>query len=139
EQILITSLGEGVAVKGTISAIAPAADLQTMTFPLEITIDNAERKIKSGMFGEVDLGQDRVKNAIIIPQEALVTIDGEKVVFVVKDGLAELRKVQTGIENDEMLQIKSGVAAGETVVTRGNASLRDGLQVEIRSDEQAED
>jgi len=139
EEVVITSLGQVEPIYGTISAIAPAADLQTMTFPIEITIDNANGKIKSGMFGEANLGQDHVQNAVIIPQEALVNIDGNKVVFVVKDGLAELRAVEIGIENDELLEVKSGVKAGEQVVTRGNASLRDGQQVEIRSNEQTED
>jgi len=119
---------------GTVTTVAPAADSMTMTFPIEITIDNAQNKIKAGMFGEVVLPVQTHKDVVVIPNSAIVTQDDQKQVFVVEstqDGLVcRLVKIETGLESDDMVEIISGIASGDKVVTKGQNQLQDGMSVQ---------
>lgn len=66
-----------------------------------------------------------------VPTAAVLVRNGQNVVFVVQDGQAVQRDVQTGLQNDGWTEILSGLEAGETVVTEGQTQLRDGLKVEV--------
>ena len=66
-----------------------------------------------------------------VPTAAVLVRNGQNVVFVVQDGQAVQRDVQTGLQNDGWTEILAGLEAGETVVTEGQTQLRDGLKVEV--------
>ena len=66
-----------------------------------------------------------------VPSASILDRGGKPTVFVVRDGKAFAREVQTGFQNDGWTEILSGLAAGETVVTEGQTQLRDGLPVEV--------
>ena len=66
-----------------------------------------------------------------VPSASILDRGGKPTVFVVQDGKAFAREVQTGFQNDGWTEILSGLAAGETVVTEGQTQLRDGLPVDV--------
>ena len=73
-----------------------------------------------------------VAPAALVPPGAVRNEDGKKVVFLVKDGHAERRAVTTGGTRGTDLEILAGLAAGDVVVVKGPANLRDGQTVEIK-------
>lgn len=132
-QVTIESASEEVFT-GTVTSVAPAANPTTMTFPIEITIDNIQGKIKAGMFGEVVLPVQTHTDVVVIPNSAILTQDDQKHVFVVEeaeDGLVcRLVQVETGLESDDMVEIVSGIVAADKVVTKGQNQLQDGIPIQ---------
>jgi multidrug efflux pump subunit AcrA (membrane-fusion protein) len=68
----------------------------------------------------------------LIPPDAVRDDSGKKIVFIVKDGHLERRAVTTGGTRGTDLEILAGLNAGDSVVVKGPANLRDGQTVEIK-------
>lgn len=114
---------------GVITAMPVAANA-TMTYPVEITIDNPEHEIMAGMFAEVDVVRSEAAEVLIIPKSA---VNNEGTVYVVENGKARAAAVECGMNDDDFVEIKSGIAAGDQVVTVGAYLLSDGAAVRIVS------
>ncbi len=112
---------------GVVTALPVAAN-QTMTYPVEITIDNPDHVIMAGMFAEVDIVRDEVQDSLIIPKRA---VDSNNIVYVVEGDTARAVTVETGMSDDENIEITSGLKAGDTVVTAGAYLLSDGAKVHV--------
>ncbi|CAH2215044.1 efflux RND transporter periplasmic adaptor subunit [Tepidibacter aestuarii] len=117
--------------QGKITALSPATASNSMTYPIKVEIDNKDRIIKPGMFANVNLVTDKKENVITVPSESVVIKDGESVVYTVKDNKAHINKVETGIDNGEIVEIKKGIKQGQVVVSKGQNYLEEGIKVEI--------
>jgi len=116
---------------GTVVRVYPELDRATRTRTVEAAIAG-DVKLVPGMFARIDVTTEVARGAITVPEGAvLINAKGESILFVVKDGAAQLRKVKTGIEGRGRVQIVAGVAAGEQVVVAGNEGLKDGEQVRL--------
>lgn len=122
---------------GRVREISPVVDPVSRTLELKISISNGAEVLKAGMFGEVRIITDEKSNIVKIPAECLVRRFGEESVFVVKRAeeedmaVAERRKVNSGIEIDQKLEIRSGLEPGEEVIYRGQTLLEDGSRVRV--------
>ena len=67
----------------------------------------------------------------VIPEEAVMTLDGKLTVYVVEDGTAHQRAVELGVRMSPRIEILSGVAPGEVVVVGGQHRLTDGARVSV--------
>jgi multidrug efflux pump subunit AcrA (membrane-fusion protein) len=75
-----------------------------------------------------------INNSVIVPEEAVVKMQGsgQKSVFVIEDGNVAVQTLVTiGRHFEDMYEILDGLSGGETVVTKGSVSLKDGAKVEI--------
>ena len=70
-----------------------------------------------------------------MPREALLTRDDRKVVFVYEGGRAKWRYVETGEETDEMVEVREGLAARDTLITAGHFNLTHNAQVIVVNEE----
>lgn len=130
-EVQVDALG-GRAVPGSIRRIFPAADSVSRLVPVEIAISSAERwQLKPGYSVRVTLQLDERDNALVIPTRAVVGAAGSQSVYVIRDGRAERRRVRVGLDVDGRMEVFEGLAAGDTIITTGNALLRDGAQVRI--------
>lgn len=129
--IVTTDVYLGVEFSGQVASIAPKAD-EAHTYPIEIRMSNSKQyPLKAGMFGKVSFTSIEKSDALIIPRSALIGSIKNPKVFVIKDGKAELRDVQTGADAGIKLEIISGLQAGESIVTNGQNNLRPGSKVTI--------
>lgn len=111
---------------GHVTKISPVVDLSTRTAPVEITVDNPEHILKSGMFVKVKLiVQSRQKTAVVL-KEAIIGKDPETYVFMVRDNKASLRKVALGFRQGSLYEVKEGLAEGDLVVIMGQQRLKEG-------------
>lgn len=118
--------------EGTVTNISPAADSQTMLYPVEIYIDNVDHRIKPGMFASVNLVLNKKENTISVPLNAVIEKNNEKYVYIVDDNnIAHKKIVETGIRNDTSIEILSGVKTGDLVVIKGQDFISDGSTVNI--------
>lgn len=118
--------------EGRIVRIAPVFREATRQARVELTIGNAERKLKPGMFIRVTVVLDRVADATIVPEKALTTRDGRTGVFVVSgDGRSvSWREVAVGIREGDRVQV-DGEGLNGRVVTLGQQLVDDGSPISI--------
>ena len=133
--------GEETPVKGKLTLISPALDTGSTTTEVWVAIPNKEGRFKVGTSVHVAISARMVRNALCIPNEALIaTKTGDASVMVIgKDGVANQKAVKTGISDGHDTEILSGLAAGDQVVTKGAFGMDDGTRVKIAAADAADD
>jgi len=114
---------------GRVARIAPSVSAQSRTLTVEAEIENSGNALKPGQFATVRILQERAEPAVLVPSRAVVNDAGVSRVYVIKDGHAEQRLVQTGQTDGDLIEIRSGVAADELVATSNLEQLSDGIAV----------
>jgi len=122
---------QNYSFNGKIDRISPVVDPNSGTFKVTVEMRDPDRKLKPGMFGRVSIIYDIHENTLLVPKEAVLTEDKEASVFVIEDTLAFKRIVQIGYINTTHLEIVEGLQTGDTIVTIGQASLKDSARVEV--------
>ena len=115
---------------GTVSEVAAAASAGSRTFLVKLDLPR-DATLRSGLFGRVavPVGESR---ELRVPASALVVRGQLEMVFVAKDGKAQLRLVRTGKRQGDQIGLLSGLSDGETVVVEGASDLRDGQPLEVK-------
>lgn len=114
---------------GRIARIAPNVSATSRTLTVEAEINNTGGELKPGQFATVRIIQSRPAPVVFVPARSVVSEAGVSRVFVIKDGHAEQRVVQTGQTESDLIQVKSGVSNGEQVATSNLEKLADGMSV----------
>jgi membrane fusion protein (multidrug efflux system) len=104
---------------GIVDFVDPVVQLPTRTILVKAQVPNGRRQLQSGMFIEARLATDMRPNAVLVPEEAIVPMQGANFVWVVIDGKAARRQVGIGIRIPGFVEIRSGVDEGEQVVVGG--------------------
>ncbi|WP_027125329.1 efflux RND transporter periplasmic adaptor subunit [Gelidibacter mesophilus] len=121
----------------TIYAIEPQVDIATRTLKMRAIAENKEGKLYPGTFANVTLPLETVDDALLVPTEALIPIQNGKKIFVVENGQAKDVEVETGARTDSSVRVLSGIKAGDTILTTGVMSLRNGTPVKVNLMNQA--
>jgi multidrug efflux pump subunit AcrA (membrane-fusion protein) len=116
---------------GAITQISPTLNSLARTAGAEITIPNPNHLLKPGMFAEVDLATGKTENLILIPRYTVLTEAGKKRVYLVKNGKAEERMVETGFSDGGLTYVKSGLNLQDSLVVLGQSQLQPGDKVRI--------
>jgi multidrug efflux pump subunit AcrA (membrane-fusion protein) len=121
--VLVDALGEP-ALQGTVVRIAPQATINNGVVSYKVTVEATpdQRVAKSGMTASAQIITAQAKNAIGLPRAAVHLVDGVQKVTVVKNGVREVRTVETGVRGDDLVEIKSGVVAGDVIEIDGEVS-----------------
>lgn len=114
----------------TVTYRSPTINTVLRTFEIKGLMENAGGTAVPGSMADLTLVFE-TRQGLGIPTAAVLVRNGKNIVFVVQEGKAVQREVQTGLQNDGWTEILSGLAAGETVVTEGQTQLRDGLPVNV--------
>jgi len=120
----------GEKFTGTLLRVRPELDRATRTVVVTIRVPNDEGRLKPGMYARMKLVLEEHDGVPLVPDEALISSQGELRVYVVDGGKAHSRKVRLGLEEGNMNEVLEGLGVGETVVVRGKEMLRDGAAVE---------
>ena len=121
----------GEIFNGEVYVIDTRMDTETRTMLLRGRIPNAKKNLRPGMFARVALILATRSNALVVPEQAMVPFGGEQFVYRVVDGKAVQTRVEPGRRMDGKVEIKSGVSAGDNVITAGQMKLRDGMPVAV--------
>ena len=128
----------GTALRGQVITAVPVKDADTRTFMLRIeTAEETDLPITPGMSARATLHLGSGRKAVVIPRDALLRKpDGGTSIWVVDESGSEPivheRTVEIGGDMGQSVEARSGVSAGEKVVTRGNEALRDGQTVRLK-------
>jgi membrane fusion protein, multidrug efflux system len=115
-----------------IYALEPAIEATTRTLQIRALTDNSSGKLLPGTFANIELPLKNIKDAIIIPTEAIVPIQDGKKVFITNNGKAKEVKVTTLTRTDKDVVITSGLKIGDTVITSGVMSLKDEDAIKVK-------
>ncbi|HKJ76732.1 MAG TPA: efflux RND transporter periplasmic adaptor subunit, partial [Gammaproteobacteria bacterium] len=121
--------------EGRITAIDPGVDPGTRNVRIRATVDNPEGLLRPGMFAQVRTVLPRREGILTVPRTAITYNTYGDSVFMVteQDGkqVAQRRQVQTGEVREGRVEVVSGLAEGDTVVSAGHQKLRNGQPVQI--------
>ena len=123
----------GETFNGHVSLIHPTVDVNTRTFQVEVTIENRNNKVHSGMFARVSFNFGR-NTGVVISDLAVQKQIGSGVRYVYtleSDGTVKYREVEVGRRMGKRYEIKSGLSAGMRVVTKGQSRLTNGAKVKL--------
>jgi multidrug efflux pump subunit AcrA (membrane-fusion protein) len=116
---------------GEVTKISPVIDLETRSAPIEITVDNPQHRLKSGMFAKVRLILEEYKDVPVILKEAVMGKDPDLYVYVIEDNKAILKKVALGLREGAYYQVREGLKQGDLVVIMGQQRLKDNAPVSV--------
>ena len=118
--------------KGQVELIHPAINTTTRTFAVEVRVPNSSERLRPGMFSRTffDMGK---REGVMVPDVAVLKQVGssERYVYVIKEGVAERRRVEVGRQVGQQVELLSGVEPGEEVAITALSRLENGAKVEI--------
>lgn len=124
---------EGQQFTGKVDRVSPVAEAGTRSIKVYLSLDNAEGRLRGGMFvtGEIVVQQD--EDVIAVPASAIHTRDDATYVLAIVDSVLEERPIQTGATwpATALIEARSGIAAGDVIVGANLSGLADGAPVVI--------
>ena len=118
-------------LSGSVNQLSPAISTETRTFKGILTIENPDLKLRPGMFAKADIVIARKDSVIVLPKDIIISGQRGKTVFVVDKGTAEEKRVTFGYENQDEVEITSGLKVNDRVVIKGFETLRNRSKVKI--------
>ena len=131
EVVLRLDAYPGEEFSGRVYAVEPVVDDRTRTVLMRARIPNKSNKLKPGMFVRVAVTLANRPNAIIVPEQSIWPQGRDTFVFRVMDGKAVLTKIEIGNRQPGQVEVMSGLAPNDVVVTEGQIKLRDGAPVMV--------
>lgn len=130
---ITVSAYSGRQFAGRISAINPSLDSNSRSVIAEAQIDNSENLLRPNMFASGRILQEGSVSGVFVPKTAVSANNNtdSKRIFVIVDGVARLKVIQTGIEEGDHIQIISGLEGNETVAVSSLNELFDGMPVQV--------
>lgn len=114
-----------------IYAIEPEVEVATRTLKIRSIADNIDGKLFPGTFADVKLPLSIIKDAIVVPSEAIVPIQDGKKVYIANMGKAKEVMVDATTRTDASILILSGLKAGDTLITSGVMSLKNEAPIKV--------
>lgn len=144
-ELLLSDLAPGLVVEATSAALASRAftgtvrtigsriDPVTRAVTVRALIGNPDLVLRPGMLLTVRL-KSRPREALVIPDSALIQEGTTMSVFVIKEGVASRQKIVVGQRSGDLAEVLDGLGAGDSVVTAGQLKLREGTPVRVSAD-----
>ena len=114
-----------------IYAIEPEIAVATRTLQVRAIAENKDGKLLPGTFADVELPLDIIKDAIVVPTEAIIPIQNGKKIFITTNGLAKEIMIETATRTETSVLVLSGLKEGDTVLTNGVMALKNDDPVKV--------
>ncbi|HEY1024327.1 MAG TPA: efflux RND transporter periplasmic adaptor subunit [Sphingobacteriaceae bacterium] len=123
--------GSPKAFTGKVYAIEPGIETTTRTLQVRAQAPNPDGTLLPGSFAKINLPLSNIEDAILIPTQAIIPVQNGKKVFVSDSGKAKEVMVETSTRTASDILVLSGLKPGDTVLTTGVMSLKDGAPVKV--------
>ncbi|MFN0249674.1 MAG: efflux RND transporter periplasmic adaptor subunit [Kofleriaceae bacterium] len=126
QEVVITSDAlPGSEFKGTLEYIAPEVARETRTTKARVSLANPDGSLRANMFGRAQIALGDTEATVIVPRMAVQRVADVDLVFVkLTEGEYEVRRVKTGVRENDRVEITSGLKVDEDVVTDGSFMLK---------------
>ena len=116
---------------GKVSKISPMVNLENRAAPIEITLDNQDHRLKSGMFASVSLIIEKHSSVSVIIKEAILGKEPDNYVYLIENNRAVTKKIILGIHDGPYYEVREGIKEGDLVVIVGQQRLYDNAPVTV--------
>lgn len=127
-----TVAGSSEKYEAKVYAIEPEVEISTRTLQIRAIAENRDKKLLPGTFANVKLTLELIKDAIVIPTEAIIPVQNGKKVFISNNGKSKEIMVETNTRTDKSVLISSGLNPGDTLITTGIMSLKNDVSVKVK-------
>jgi RND family efflux transporter MFP subunit len=124
------AVAPGVVMHGAVQRVQPTAEAASRTALVRIRLSNPPASLLPGTSAQATLVLERRAGVLLVPTVA-VHQDGTATVFVVTDGVARARAVTLGLRQGDVIEVRSGLAAGDQVIVLGPETITDGMRVTV--------
>jgi membrane fusion protein (multidrug efflux system) len=121
----------GTTFEGKVFAVNPLIDAAGRAVVIRAVVRNPDTSLRPGMFARVRLITRDAKDALVLPEQALVPQGDQQFVYRIVDGKAVRTRVDVGQRRDAKVEVLNGVAKDDVVVSAGQLKLRDGAAVTV--------
>lgn len=121
----------GEVFTAKVAEVNPVLDTTSRSMGVKLVLDPPDDRIKIGMYCRVKLITESKSGVVAIPRESIVNRSGQESVFVVNGNTVENRPISVGITVDNMVEVVSGLTAGNEVVVSGQTLLDSGSKVNV--------
>jgi membrane fusion protein (multidrug efflux system) len=121
----------GRTFEGKVFAVNPLVDAGGRAIVIRAIVRNQDTALRPGMFARVRLITRDEKDALVVPEQAIVPQGEDQYVFRVADGRAARVKIDVGQRRDGMVEVLKGLGPDDSVVTAGQLKIRDGSAVTV--------
>jgi membrane fusion protein (multidrug efflux system) len=115
---------------GTVTGVDSRIDPVTRSVTVRANVPNTDLALKPGMFLDVSLARDE-RQALMVPEGALVPEQSKQFLFVVEDGRAVRREVRIGRRQPGKVEVVDGLQSGDQVIVEGTQKVREGAPVRL--------
>ncbi len=139
-KVLISYSGYSeMKIKAEITEISPISNPKTRTTEVRIILDNENSYLKDGMAVSAEITAERRENVLIVPNKAIFEFESAPHVYVIKDGIAERRRIERGISDGHYTVVKSALNENEIIVVSNINDLRDGAKIYLPDQQNGDD
>src|SRR3989337_1611095 len=132
QSVLIRVSSIDFEFSGSVYFISPDVDKDTRTFRIKARVKNEREILKPGLFANVEVVTGVLKDAYLVPENAIVQGQDGFSVYVASDGAASMRKVSVAGRQDGSAVITEGINEGDAVVVDGAQGLAEGAKLNVR-------
>jgi RND family efflux transporter MFP subunit len=100
-------------------------------YKVRVELQKSDAPLRLGMTGTVDFLLARKENIVTLPTSVLIPRGGEEFIFVVEDGKAHLKAIQTGLRTEDVVEVVAGLHVGEQVIDQGRGRVKDEQPVKV--------
>jgi RND family efflux transporter MFP subunit len=122
---------EGKYFPGRLRRLAPVIDAKTRALGAEVEIKNPQGALRPGMFVEVSIVVERRDNIPLVPRRAVSVRGGKSVVFIYTGERVAQRAIELGLADEDVVEARTGLTAGERIVVSGIETLADQTRVRV--------
>ncbi|WP_242916510.1 efflux RND transporter periplasmic adaptor subunit [Pontibacter liquoris] len=126
-----TVAGSDKKYTATVYAIEPGIEASSRTLQLRARAANPDGELRPGSFANIELPLAVIPDALLIPSEAIIPVQNGKKVFIAKDGKAKETMVEASTRTQKDVLITAGLQPGDTVLTTGIMTLKEGSPVKV--------
>lgn len=131
--LIVAALGDK-RFTGSVTRISPVATLPSRSFVAEVSIPNQENVLRSGMFAKVEIEGAIRKQALVIPESALVMREDQKTVYVVNnENKVQQKMLKLGYVGQGIAEVLDGLTENERIVVTGQNKIKDGSTVQTEA------
>ena len=131
DSVVVTVKAVNEQTNGVVRYISSVTEPQTKAYSMEIELADAAEVLRPGMIAEVVANVINAEEVILVPIKALI-LDGDAYhVYVAEDQRAVKRHVELGRENNQFVEIRSGVSVGEQIIVKGHLTINEGVLIQV--------
>ncbi len=128
---IASSAAQDTRFQGRIRQISPVVDTATGTVKVTVEAVDPPSQVRPGGFVTISIVRERREEVVLVPKKAVIRELQRAHVFLAKEGKAEKRALELGLEEGDYVEAVSGIVPGDLVITAGQGALKDGAAVKV--------